>query len=544
MKLSIDMEQLLQGIGEWAFLVWNERETVQMYLHLMFAAILPIYAGAHASLKRPPSAAKPPKKTKKESRTTEDVTDDELEDENLIEGLRPSDAILFPVMAGLTLTGLYFLIKWLKDPKLLNIVLGYYFSAVGIFGIARLATDTINLATSMVFPTYWATKRGIYKISPVPKSIQGESNDRTTALKNSGTAIESVSNPLPGQLSVLCSSQGFATKVWTIRALIMERWIFRGYMHGLLHTRQRVRLSDAFGLAFGLVATFIYHQNDKPWYLGNLMGFAFCYGTLQLLSPTTFWTGSLLLAGLFIYDIVMVFYTPMMVTVATQLDVPIKLVLPGPKRGSMLGLGDIVLPGIMIGLALRFDLYLHYLRRKWASPTKELQPYKTPSSSLFGDLFWTRSNKSARPAHLADAAFKKTYFHASMFGYVVGMTITLIVMNVWKHAQPALFYLVPGVLGSLWGTAFVRGELGLMWRFTESGDDIVDVNGEAKPAIGQENKSQNENEQDNEDKGPKSRAAPVGKKHEQVVFRFSLSAPRHRVPDSLNTTDPGVEGVK
>jgi hypothetical protein len=36
----------------------------------------------------------------------------------------------------------------------------------------------------------------------------------------------------------------------------------------------------------------------------------------------------------------------------------------------------------------------------------------------------------------------------------------------------------------------------------------------------------------------------VGKKHEQVVFRFSLSAPRHRVPDSLNTTDPGVEGVK
>lgn len=32
-------------------------------------------------------------------------------------------------------------------------------------------------------------------------------------------------------------------------------------------------------------------------------------GTLQLMSPTTFWTGSLILGGLFIYDIVMVFYT-------------------------------------------------------------------------------------------------------------------------------------------------------------------------------------------------------------------------------------------
>ena len=74
------------------------------------------------------------------------------------------------------------------------------------------------------------------------------------------------------------------------------------------------------------------------------------------MSPTTFWTGSLVLAGLFVYDIVMVFYTyvnlfntfvdtkssssPMMITVATKLEAPIKLVFPGPGRGSMLGLGD------------------------------------------------------------------------------------------------------------------------------------------------------------------------------------------------------------
>ena len=37
-------------------------------------------------------------------------------------------------------------------------------------------------------------------------------------------------------------------------------------------------------------------------------------GTLQLMSPTTFWTGSLVLGGLFIYDIVMVFYTYVIAT--------------------------------------------------------------------------------------------------------------------------------------------------------------------------------------------------------------------------------------
>src|SRR6202035_2060452 len=104
---------------------------------------------------------------------------------------------------------------------------------------------------------------------------------------------------------------------------------------------------DAIGFIIGAVCVAAYNMNGKPWYLTNLMSFGFCYGTLQLMSPTTFWTGSLVLAGLFIYDIVMVFYTPLMVTVATKLDVPIKLVFPGPKRGGMLGLGDVVLPGIM-----------------------------------------------------------------------------------------------------------------------------------------------------------------------------------------------------
>jgi Signal peptide peptidase len=59
-------------------------------------------------------------------------------------------------------------------------------------------------------------------------------------------------------------------------------------------------------------------------------------------------TGLVLLWGLFVYDIFWVFFTPVMVTVATKIDGPIKLLFPTrgvAKKFNMLGLGDIVIPG-------------------------------------------------------------------------------------------------------------------------------------------------------------------------------------------------------
>jgi minor histocompatibility antigen H13 len=57
-----------------------------------------------------------------------------------------------------------------------------------------------------------------------------------------------------------------------------------------------------------------------------------------------------LLWGLFFYDIFWVYGTDVMVTVAKSLDAPIKLLFPidfttTPPKFSMLGLGDIVIPG-------------------------------------------------------------------------------------------------------------------------------------------------------------------------------------------------------
>lgn len=182
----------------------------------------------------------------------------------------------------------------------------------------------------------------------------------------------------------------------------------------------------------------------------------------------------------------------MMVTVAKSLDVPIKLMFPrpgptddptAPPSHAMLGLGDVVLPGIMIGLALRFDLYLFYLRRQKRIPAvatgEEDKVEKPKYFSLAGrwsDHFWTHSltgwplwtsSKADESKPETPFTFPKTYFTASLVGYVLGMLATLGVMMIWNHAQPALLYLVPGVLGSLWLTALVRGELNLMWSYTE-----------------------------------------------------------------------------
>ena len=181
----------------------------------------------------------------------------------------------------------------------------------------------------------------------------------------------------------------------------------------------------------------------------------------------------------------------MMVTVATTLDVPIKLLFPRPGATvgdapglAMLGLGDVVIPGIVIAMALRFDLWRFYEQKRLSnlSAAEKEQPSspigsdehslkrtkldlaqkaKAPYIKVtenWGERFWTKKDKSA---------FGKTYFHASLAGYIAGMLMTLVVMHVWKHAQPALLYLVPGVLGSIWGTALARGEVKLMCSYDE-----------------------------------------------------------------------------
>merc|ERR1712141_823707 len=119
--------------------------------------------------------------------------------------------------------------------------------------------------------------------------------------------------------------------------------------------------------------------------------------------------GCILLGGLFFLDIFWVFYADVMVTVAKSIEAPILLKIPqnllnpsSVENMAMLGLGDIVIPGIFVALLLRYD-----------------QSLKRNSNF---------------------------YFWVTFLAYIAGLGLTIGVMHFYKHAQPAVLYLVPACL--------------------------------------------------------------------------------------------------
>ena len=90
----------------------------------------------------------------------------------------------------------------------------------------------------------------------------------------------------------------------------------------------------------------------------NVIGVLFCIFAIQNMFLGSFKIGMGLLVGLFFYDIFWVFGTDVMITVAKNIDGPIKLLFPktlpvnSNEDLSLLGLGDIVIPGIFISLCL------------------------------------------------------------------------------------------------------------------------------------------------------------------------------------------------
>lgn len=448
---------------------------LMLYLHIVLSALFPIYTGAHASLSRPSSAAK----ADKEHGSAEDDGEEEQEEVRIMEGLSASDAVVFPITAGLVLATLYWLIKR-YGADIINVILAWYFAGTSIFSVAKLFSDGSALWFSCVFPRHYEDQGHLFEVlGKEQKTIAQQSKDKQLDRWS----------PLPGSFGRLSLSTRLQTMLWRFRSTLKDKYTFEAHIKILLDVKGDFAILDSLGLLVGISAVAYNGLISKPWWLTNVQGFAVSYFALQLISPTSFRVGSLVLGGLFFYDIWAVFFTPLMVTVATKLDQPIKLLFPRPDSDtsqmaySMLGLGDIVLPGLMVGLALRFDLYVFYMRKQTKvvidDKTEEVKkaPY-TAAKGQWGSLFWTsRLAKRSLPEILQNAAFPKPYFTAAIIGYVVGMIATLAVMTLFQHAQPALLYLVPAVLSSLWGTAAFRGELAEMWTYSEevTGEDLTDA---------------------------------------------------------------------
>ncbi|XP_044951423.1 signal peptide peptidase-like 4 [Hordeum vulgare subsp. vulgare] len=180
----------------------------------------------------------------------------------------------------------------------------------------------------------------------------------------------------------------------------------------------------------------VYRRMPYAWIGQDVLGIALIVTVIQIVRIPNLKVGSVLLGCSFLYDIFWVFISKMlfhesvMIVVArgdnTDEDgVPMLLKIPrmfDPWGGySIIGFGDILLPGLLVAFALRYD---------WAA-RKTLQ---------------------------------SGYFLWSMVAYGSGLLITYVALNLMDgHGQPALLYIVPFTLGTFILLGKKRGELRNLW---------------------------------------------------------------------------------
>ncbi|KAI0087979.1 signal peptide peptidase-domain-containing protein [Irpex rosettiformis] len=306
-----------------------------------------------------------------------EVAEGDEEEEEQAERLSSEDAWLFPIIGSALLLGLYLVVKYFGE-EWINWALQWYFT---IAGIGSGGKALISLVRWAVGPRVW--KR----------------YDRIT-------------------IKIVKGSQGLMK--WTIRT------------------------PSLYLIPLGALPSILYNfggsQTRRSALLTDILALSFSFNALSFLTIDSFKTGSILLSGLFLYDIWWVFGTEVMVKVATTLDVPIKLLWPksmsfSTHRGfTMLGLGDIVIPGMFVALALRYDQH--------------------------------------KASHLGNPgnSWSKPYFYASLGAYVLGLSTTMGIMHFFRAAQPALLYLSPACIMSFVLTATIRGELAEAWKWVEESE--------------------------------------------------------------------------
>lgn len=219
-----------------------------------------------------------------------------------------------------------------------------------------------------------------------------------------------------------------------------ERFLFKRKFEWTLFRKKTFSLEfhqmNLISFTIALIPMVLYLLT-KHWLLNNIFGIAFSITGISSLNLPNFKVGFILLWGLFFYDIFWVYGTDVMVSVAQNIDAPIKLSFPAdmgasPPKFSMLGLGDIVIPGIFVALCLKFDIDTGLgLKKK----IREIE---------------------------------QRYFHCCFVGYTIGIVVTFATMIVFEHAQPALLFLVPGCCFSILGLALVRGEVKKVAEYEEN----------------------------------------------------------------------------
>jgi minor histocompatibility antigen H13 len=302
------------------------------------------------------------------------------------EAMTKKDAMKFPLMGSIMLFSLFLAFKFLpKD--LVNLVLSAYFVLIGTAALVA----TVDPLVAPFLPAAFPHKDITIKIPAIPRLLP----------------------------------EGFEIAFSTFEAF----------------------------LAIPAAGFCYWYWTTKHWLGNNALGIAFSLQGIEHLSLGAVQNGVILLTGLFFYDVFWVFCTPVMVSVAKSFDAPIKLLfprVPAPPAGgasafSMLGLGDIVIPGIFVAIILRYD-------------AEHSNYHGKAISAVSGGVSGTKKS-TAR------------YFKSAFIGYVIGLATTIAVMNIFQAAQPALLYIVPAVLITTFGHAKMCGEAEKLFHWKEAEEE-------------------------------------------------------------------------
>jgi Signal peptide peptidase len=223
------------------------------------------------------------------------------------------------------------------------------------------------------------------------------------------------------------------------------------------------KFSTVFSVLFTIIVVAQWAMNGS-FIAHDILGCSICISSIALIRFPSLKLAAVCLGLLLLYDIFWVFFSEyffqknVMVDVATKsaynplhavgemyhismlmalqpkLDLPIKLLIQASSsaggRVMMLGLGDIALPGFLVSFALRCDMY----------QTHRLSlPQYSPESLLLQDSKSMKSNSSTGRG-------SANLFEFSMVGYILGLLLAFYIGSISGHAQPALIYLVPGVV--------------------------------------------------------------------------------------------------
>nr|XP_020649822.1 signal peptide peptidase-like 2B isoform X1 [Pogona vitticeps] len=219
------------------------------------------------------------------------------------------------------------------------------------------------------------------------------------------------------------------------------------------HKRPQVRmlLLAVFCVAVSLVWGVFRNEDQWAWILQDALGIAFCLYMLKTIRLPTFKGCTLLLLVLFVYDVFFVFVTPyltktgesIMVEVAagptdsaTHEKLPMVLKVPRlnfsplalcDRPFSLLGFGDILVPGLLVAYCHRFDIQVQSSR---------------------------------------------VYFVTCTIAYGLGLLVTFVALALMQKGQPALLYLVPCTLLASFVVALWRKELAMFWTGSGFAKDL------------------------------------------------------------------------